>query len=493
MHILFLYSQQNTILFKKPLRGQEEISFGISYIAALLEKHGHTCELLVLNRKYGNRNRRLLAETIQKSKPGLICCSAVFSEFNFIESVAGSIKRRFPHIFLLLGGVHITLIPDESVLKTFDALCIGEGEYATLELANGLHECKPITGIQNLWVSTPTGIEKNSTRPFIANLDELPFPNRAMWQPWILNPETRLTVLLGRGCPFNCTYCCNHKLRKVSEGQYVRLRSVANVIQEIEMLTQQFPSVLQYVLEVETLGVDREWLHHLCLELHQFNSKRAMPLVFSSNLRIYPQMEVRHIFSSLKMAGFGSIVIGLESGSERVRKEVLNRRYQNNEILEAADMARRNGIEVGIFNLVGLPTETPSEFVETLLLNQQIQPDWHATSIFFPYPGTELYERVKAMGLLPEDLPGRDERQIARISYPTFHKRQIQRAFDSFHYRVYRTSTGRKRWKTAIYLIQSYVGHNRLAKTKLIVIKTLYVLRLQKIAGRLGLFGVFQK
>jgi radical SAM superfamily enzyme YgiQ (UPF0313 family) len=492
MHILFVYSQQNTVLLRKPLRGQEEISFGISYIASMLESKGHIAELLVLNRNNDRQNRKMLNEVIQKFRPGLICFTSVFSEFEYISEVASFVKDTYSNTYLLLGGVHITLNPNENALLVFNALCIGEGEYPVLELVQCLEQKKQPSRIANLWIKTTEGIEKNTTRPFIEDLDSLPFPNRQMWQPWILNRETRITVLLGRGCPFNCTYCCNHELRKISEGKYVRLRSPENIINEIKMLATQFPSVSEYFLEVETLGVDINWLEQLCDALHTLNTKMGKPLNFGSNLRVHPNIDLNKIFTLLKHGGFKSIVIGLESGSERIRREILNRNHSNNDILLAAQLAKENSIGLGLFNLVGLPEETPIDFEETLKMNQAIQPQWHATSIFFPYPGTKLFDKVKELGVLPPALNGKNERQLARISYKSFSKKQIQKAFDSFHYKVYKAKPDKQLLKSLIYYFQSYFGHNFMAKAKLGVIKTLYTLHLDGFAKKMGLFGVFQ-
>lgn len=492
MNVLFIYSLQNTVLLRKPLRGQEEISFGISYIASVLGKEGHKSELLVLNKKNRKRNGKLLHTTIQRFQPGIICFTSVFSEISYVREVAQLVRSSFPDIYLLIGGVHITLNPKEDELKFFDALCIGEGEYPVLELIQALEIKKQPSRISNLWIKASSRIEKNDTRPYIQDLDKLPFPDRSMWQPWILNRDTRLTILLGRGCPFNCTYCCNHKLRKVSGGNYVRLRSPQNIIQEIEMLTAQFPETKEYILEVETLGSDMNWLRNLCVELHNFNKHRETPLSFSSNLRVYPRMDFKNIFSLLQLAGFKSIVIGLESGSERIRKEVLNRIYSNSDVVLAVQAAREHDISVGIFNLVGLPYETPADFEETVKMNCSIQPDWHATSIFFPYPGTELYQRVEEMGLMPSNLSVENERQIARIDFPEFPKRNIQKAFDSFHYEVYNANPDKKIWKSGVYFLQAFIGHNFMAKAKIRVIKTLYLLHLENVAKKMGLFGVFQ-
>ncbi len=109
-------------------------------------------------------------------------------------------------------------------------------------------------------------------------------------------------------------------------------------------------------------------------------------LKFGTNLRIFPLLDIESVFRNFKKANITSVTIGLESGSYRIRKEILHRDYSNEKILEAASIAEKYGIHISLFNMIGLPTETTSEFSETLRMNQQIQPAFHATSIFFPYP-----------------------------------------------------------------------------------------------------------
>jgi radical SAM superfamily enzyme YgiQ (UPF0313 family) len=315
MKILFVYSIQKSITQQKPLLGQEGIYFGISTISSLLKQQGHSCELVVLDRRYKQKNIHLLSKRIQTYNPRIVAFTAVYSEFDFIYGVAAKIKNLFPDLFLYAGGIHITLNPHEKYLEVFDAFCVGEGEYPTLELVNRLSAREPITGIANLWVKTPDTIIKNPTRPFIYPLEELPLPDREMWQEWILEPNTKLTVLVGRGCPFNCTYCCNHTLKKVSQGHYVRLRSVENMMAEIRQLHISFPEVEEIQLEIETLGTDLHWLDAFCEALNRFGEETGFRLRFNTNLRIFPRLNIEVVFKNFQKAHITSVTIGLESGN----------------------------------------------------------------------------------------------------------------------------------------------------------------------------------
>ncbi len=473
MRLLFVYSTTKTITQSKPLRGQEDIYLGLSYISSALKQNGHQTGLVVLDRRYGKKNFTTIESKIKAFNPEIICFTSVFSEFEFICSIAKFIKINHPNILTVIGGVHVSLNPKDDYLNLFDAICIGEGELPMVELANDLQKQTPYTHIQNLWFKQNDAIIKNPTRPFIEDISALAYPDRDIWQEWILKPNSRITVLLGRGCPFNCTYCCNHKIRKVSGGKYVRLRDIDDIVGELSQLSKSFPLVDDFFLEVETCGVDTSWLVELCDAIYQLNSQFNTPKRFSTNLRVFPNIKEEVIFQSLKKANFTAVSIGLESGNERVRKEVLNREYSNDDIRRVVNCARKYDIKIGIYNLVGIPGESYTEFLDTFAMNQELQPDWHATSIFFPYEGTALYDKAKEMGVLPEHLDFNFERQRAVLDLPNFSKKQIQREFDSFHFNVYRRAKNRSIIKLSIYFIQKYLGHNFMAQARIKLIRLL--------------------
>ncbi|UCH37115.1 MAG: glycosyltransferase, partial [Candidatus Bathyarchaeota archaeon] len=336
------------------------------------------------------------------------------------------------------------MAPDESMLDTFDSLCIGEGEEATFDLIEQLEQGISPTGIPNLWIKKVNSIEKNPTRPFIDDLDSVPYPDRQMWEEWIdfERSSKRPSILLGRGCPYNCTYCCNHAIRKLAKGPYVRFRSPDNIIGEIEEILGRFPNTKEFYCEVETFSAHWKWSLELCSRLEEFNSKRTQPLSFGVNVRITKDFMKRNIdeyFGRLKRANFRFINVGLESGSERIRREILKRDYSNEDLIHAIEKAKKHNLEIIFFNMVGFPYETLDDFHETVRLNQICLPNWHYLSIFYPYPGTDLHNLCEEMGVLPKDLLDLElERISAPLDFPDFRKKQIQKAFIWFDYYVYK-------------------------------------------------------
>ncbi|MCX5749206.1 MAG: radical SAM protein [Candidatus Saganbacteria bacterium] len=438
MKVLFIYSLCSIASASKPLRSPEWIQFGISYISAILKQNGHSTKLIILSRISGEKNKNIIDKYINEFKPELVCFTSVSSEYSFVVEIARYIRSNYPDLFLLIGGAHVSLNP-EGALNDFDALCIGEGEYPVLELVSSIEENKPPQSIPNLWIKHDDKIEKNPSRPFISDLDVLPFPDRDMWQEWIKeDASARHTVLLGRGCPFNCSYCSNHALRKIASGTYVRYRSPDNIISEINELVDKYPQKTEIYLEVETIGVNKSWTLELCSKLRSFNQAHKNQIHFGANLRIVPNVNYRDIFHALKNANFRFINIGLESGSEKIRREILRRNYSNADIINAVKLAREYGLQVSFFNMVGLPGETVDDFHETIEMNKICLPDWINFSIFYPYPGTDLYTFCKAKGYLGDSIDTRMERGRAILNLPYFSKKEVEHNYIWFNYNVYK-------------------------------------------------------
>jgi radical SAM superfamily enzyme YgiQ (UPF0313 family) len=171
------------------------------------------------------------------------------------------------------------------------------------------------------------------------------------------------------------------------------------------------------------------------------NKTRQTPLTFGVNLAVTPTIDFDSLFAALKRANVRYVNMGLESGSERLRREILRRKYSNQDMINAVDAARRHGLKVAIFNMIGLPTETPEEFEETVAVNRRCMPDWNYTSIFYPYPGTDLHRLCQEKGLLKAQDGGPVaidmERSQATLDLPTFPRKQVQHAYEWFDYRVY--------------------------------------------------------
>ena len=440
MKALFVYSQDFIPFDAHPFVSMMDMPLGISCIAALLARHGHEVRGLVLCSDKERKSHTKLDRTLEAFPADLIALTSVSSQFRFVCEVARAAGKTRPAAYRVLGGAFPSLDPRRGLSSGLDAVCVGEGEHPTLELVEQLERGEAPGGIPNLWFRREDGsVEVNGTRPFLEDLDALPIPYRRMWEPW-LSPyaERKPSVLLGRGCPYLCTYCSNHALRKLARGRYVRFRSPGNIVEEIESVLAAYPGIREIFLEVETIALDRAWLRALCARLGELEGVGGGRIRFGTNFRITERSVDEDVFADLERAGIAEINIGLESGSERVRSEVLGRRYSNADFLRAVSLARQHGMRVNVYNLIGVPGESRDDHRETVLLNREACPDAVYTSIFFPYPGTVLHDRCLSDGLVDASIDPSLERRRAVLDLPRFSRREIQRAFIRFEYRIYK-------------------------------------------------------
>jgi len=210
---------------------------GVASIIAVLKKNGHTCEIFL--EKYEDD----LLCSVKKYSPDVLAFSCTSGEHNWVIRTAGNLKKLL-NVPVLLGGPHPTFFPEIIEELVVDIVCVGEGEYAVLDLLNAIDSHQDITKIDNLIVKTGNEIHKNSVRGLFEDLDSLPFMDRDCYNKYhSIKDDTTLHVLTERGCPYNCTYCYNAELHKIykGKGKYVRQRTPVKAIEEIKGLIQLYP------------------------------------------------------------------------------------------------------------------------------------------------------------------------------------------------------------------------------------------------------------
>jgi anaerobic magnesium-protoporphyrin IX monomethyl ester cyclase len=433
----------------KPLQSLLHIPFGISYIATSLDEAGYPVRLLVLLEH--KKSVDILIRELKKNKPVLVCLTAVSSKYPFVKRLARVVRKESPRSYIIIGGNHATLNPESVIAEEcFDAVCIGEGEKAVVEVADQLGKGLRPSGISNLWIRDGDEIQRNAPAPFIEELDALPHINRPLWDEW-LQQKVFPSVLLGRGCPNRCAYCSNHALSKTAKGKWLRLRSPQDIVKELEEIDRTYNDIETVYLEVETFNANPGYVLRLCGALKRFNAGRRVPMGFGANMCVQKNMSRNdEIFKAMKQANFRFINIGLESGSEKIRRNVLRRPgYTNEEFLRFCDMARGYGMDLNIYVLFGVPEETLQDAQATVDVLKKCNPSSLMPSIFYPYPGTDLFRRIVDMGLIKKErfLKGNQERFRARIDYPDLSRRQIQGLLLTLFYKVYE---GRWPWRKRV-------------------------------------------
>lgn len=233
-------------------------------------------------------------------------------------------------------------------------------------------------------------IIKNPIRPLIENLDKLPFPDKEMfdYQRHLNTTEKKgeriVKIMASRGCPFECTYCCNKYMRELypNKRQYLRLKSPENVIEELKYLKKNF-EFEKVGFHDDNLTLNTEWLQEFC-KLY----KKQIGLPFYCATRVESCSD--EVLDLLKEAGCYLLLIGVESGDEEYRKKIMKRYMTNKSIIEIFKKSHLRNILTWSFAMVGLPYETRKMILKTLVLNWRCQPDFVMASIFYPFKGTEL-------------------------------------------------------------------------------------------------------
>ena len=300
---------------------------------------------------------------------------------------AAAIRER--GVPTIAGGPHATFAPEEVLGSgAFDYVCLGEGEQPLLDLLGALARGGEVRGIPNIW---SRGGPRPRIRAPVPDLDRLPFVAR----DFMAEEDGVVHVLTQRGCPYSCSYCTAGALRQLYRGhRYRRRRSVASVMRELSELGE-----INYVVFLDdTFTVDPDWLDEFCRAYGQ-----GVGAGFSINA--HAETVNPELLRKLADAGCRHAVFGVESGNPRVRRDVLNRRVDDRQIVEAFRWSRRAGIMTTANYMIGLPDEGPSDVEQTLALNARLDPDDLQCFVFYPYPGTRLHDLCRVRGLLPRRRP----------------------------------------------------------------------------------------
>ena len=405
--IACLYSIEKYNTVNRPLHAWDMVPFGLSIVAACLERAGHNVRFWVAT-PHTNLDQ-MIREIVHDFGCDMVAASAITTQFPAIASVCRTIKISSPSTPILVGGVHPSIQPQECIEHpAIDAICVGEGEDVAVAWAKALAIGTQPRGIPGAWIKVrgSNEIDRTPPAPFRTDLDQLPFVNRALWERWVDPQDRSLNVVVGRGCPYACTYCSNHAIRRVQPGRYVRFRSPSNIVTEIGLVLERFPDLTSLYLETETIGASIPWALELCDHLAKFNAKLERPLNFTANFAVTShfvrnEQQLRAFLGALQRANVCNLNVGLESGSPRVRADILNRpEYTNAELARFCQIAREHDIKIALFLLMGVPTETPADAIQTSAVARACDPDAIFPSIFYPYPGTRLHELATELDMI---------------------------------------------------------------------------------------------
>lgn len=399
-------------------------NIGIEYLSSYLRQFGHEAELVFypflenlfetfpvahLFKKNFTNIEKLVASLL-KNKPDLIGFSVTSDIYNLACTVARELKKK-SNIPIIFGGIHPTSVPEHVIKEDFvDFICIGEGEKPLKELLDYLDLKRKDFYIENIWFKDNDNIIKNKIGFPIANLDDLPFPDKDIFFSHYSGFSHRYTILTGRGCPFYCTYCCNNTMKKIYGGfrvQALRRRSVENVIEELSIAKKRYHlKSISFFDEIFTYDIN--WLKEF---MPQYNKKIRVPFWCNG----YPSMLNAEIIDLL-MPHCQTLYIGFGTYSEAIREKVLKRTYSNKKLSELLKFINKTNIFLIIDMILGLPDQNEEELLNIVNFFKEHQVDNLTISILRYYPNTEIVDIAKNRQILGED-------QISMLNTLDFHGR----------------------------------------------------------------------
>ena len=370
---------------------QEELRerFGIMILSAVLKNEKHKCDVFIEERSNN------IIEEVLSYKPDIIALSTMTPGIDYALNFIKMIKKAGSVKFVLMGGAHPTFYPEILNQKGIDGICVGEGEFALLELADALDKGSDFTSIKNLWVKKDGKTYKNDLRPLV-DVNSLPMYDRNLYYekyPEMKNVPTK-KIFIVRGCPFNCTYCFNHALKKLykGKGDYVRFLDHDKIITEMKYIKNNY-GVTWFQFNGDTINVYRDWFMEF---LDKYKKEINMP--FMCNVRIDKVDE--EMVKKMKSAKCDRVDFGIEHGDEKIRKTILKRNMSDQEIIKNGKLFIKYGIRVQTANIIGVPGETIESAMKTIRLNREIRPEQSRCFVLQPYPRTEIYDYAMKHGFL---------------------------------------------------------------------------------------------
>ncbi len=407
---------------------------GIGYISSSIARGGHSARM-ILTTGNAEESADMVNRELESRQYDVFAQSIIFGSHLYGAELSRRVKRENPEVISVLGGPAATFTP-ELLERGFDAICRYEGEGPFLEFCNALEAEEDVGNIPNMWVrESRNGLYKtergnikkildidddrykqesgyDGTRGRFVNaprnllegsaLNSVPHPDRKiLYAHSIFANGPIFHFMYTRGCAFRCTYCFEHVQHgeMKGKGSTVRRRALDDFIEEVNAVKTMAGERMKLVyLQDDVAGMS-----------YKFDVAKEFADVFSREVGLPMHIHTRldliardpRIAGELARAGVTGSHVAIEAGNNHVRNDIHRRDMSTQQVLDGAAALKANGIRLMTQNILGAPSETWDNMMETLDLNIAVAPTFASASIFQPYPGTKALEIAKAQGVMP--------------------------------------------------------------------------------------------
>jgi radical SAM superfamily enzyme YgiQ (UPF0313 family) len=340
---------------------------------------------------------------VRAAAPDLIGFSVVTNQWQTAAQLAAW-ARKASAAPLVCGGIH-TMAAPEQILQTglFDYLIRGEAEEALPALVARLEQGAPPDDVPNLAFLVDGEVVLNPLGP-LPDLNALPPKDYGIFdfQRLVDAKNGWVGLAASRGCPFACTYCFNHQLVKhyrrdlncsFQQLNYIRHFSVDRMIAEIRHLLAAYRGIRMFIFDDDLFTYSTDYVKSFC---EAYKRTCRLPFVVNAHIGFFDEARA----ACLAAANCRIVKFGVESGSSRIRSQILRRRMTNAQIAAAIQTAKNHGLHASVFLMLGLPEETREDLMATVDLMAATLPGRFRWTFFFPFPDTRAYELAVDAGLI---------------------------------------------------------------------------------------------
>lgn len=367
-----------------------EPPLGLAYLTAYLKKQGESVELIDMQGLMMDSVE--LVKRIEDSKADLVGITSMTTTFPAAIKVARIVREKSPKSKIILGGVHPTIDP-EGVLShdEVDFVIRGEGEeaiYGLVKALKGEGNFEEVDGLcyrngENYIIKEKAVIEDTNSIP-MPDYDAFPVEQYIKHNQY-LRGIRGISMLISRGCPFDCTFCAVHQ----TMGRKWRVKSPESLVNDIIILKNRY-GLDGIWFKDSIFNMNKKWITEFC----SLMIEKKVNIAWQINTRI--DLVDEEQIKLMKKAGLTQIDFGVESGSNRTL-ERLHKHINVDEIKEKIDIAHKY-VKVFGFFMIGVPGEKEEDVLKTFELAKELNLDTSSWSIYSPLPGSTLYDELVKEG-----------------------------------------------------------------------------------------------
>lgn len=349
--------------------------------------------LLPVNHKSNFTDRdELILKKIVEIGSKIVGISSFIHEQNYVACLIQKIKSLDESIFVMVGGPQPTVMPDYFLRSGADLVVRGEGEDRICRIVAEISDGRDFSRFDGVSFIEDGRIVSTNPSILIHDLDNLEMPayekaNIAHYSKISSKvirgvPLKVASIMTSRGCPFSCSYC----MGKLITGRNVRFRSSEKIYEEVKYLRDVHGFEAIYFLD-DTLGVSKTYVSEICQIM------RELGMLWGAQERVNTINEKS--LREMKKSGCIQLDFGIESGSNRILKDIANKNITADISLSALKMVERAGLRSLSNFMIGFPTETLEEIMDTFKLAKKVKSNEYFFSILLPLPGTPIWDMVK--------------------------------------------------------------------------------------------------